>query len=473
MNDIKIPPHSIESEQSVLGAILMTNEAFEKVSDIITHEHFYSRQNSLIYKSMVEMFNKSLPVDIITLSDYLESKNLLDEVGGFIYLGDLQKNTPSASNCAAYAEVVAERYISRGLIAAAYTVSDACYNPSGKTSKDLIILTENAITQVISGARNQNQDDSLSDAGNQFLTKFQMAMDSKGLTGVSTGLTDLDKKTGGLQKSDLIILAARPAMGKTTLALNIANHASKQGSKVKVFSLEMPKDQLFTKLIAEDKRIPVNVLRNPNDKENPMTEEQHTNMTVFFGQEGESGRVLEIDDRGGLTPGDIRVSLKRFIRKHGCVDLVVVDYIQIMRTSNTGNRNNDISEISGALKEIAKEFQCPVIALSQLNRGLEQRADKRPINSDLRDSGAIEQDADLILFVYRDEVYDEHSMFKGMAELILGKQRNGPIGTVKAAFHGQYSSFKNLSGREIEDYMRSEKIAEENARKPKKRGIDF
>jgi replicative DNA helicase len=450
---LKTPPHSIEAEQSVLGSILMKDDCFDDVSDFVRAENFYNRSHSVIFENMSELISKNIRIDWLTLCDYLEKKDILESCGGAAYIGELAKNTPSASNVIEYAKIIESRSTVRGLISASHTVSDACYNPEGRVTEELLLLAESELTKVAEGTRSAQQDTSLKSAVNKFFDKLELAARAKGMTGIPSGLIDLDKKTGGFQNSDLIIIAARPSMGKTTLALNFANHASKIGKNVMFFSLEMPKDQLVLKMASEDRRIPIQALRAPSDQENGMSDEDHTNLTCFISDLKQSNRVLDIDDRGGINLVDMRTALKRFQRKHGSVDIVFVDYLQIMGAGKGENKTQQITDISNGLKRIAKEFDCPVVALSQLNRSLETRTNKRPINSDLRESGAIEQDADVILFVYRDEVYDEHTTDKGLAEIILGKQRNGPLGTVGTVFHGQFSSFKSLSGQELVSHI--------------------
>lgn len=446
---LKVPPHSIEAEQSVLGSILINQDTFDFIGDMIKPEDFYNRSHSIIFENIVEMVMKNRPIDTLTLSEHLERKSLLEDAGGFAYLFELSRNTPSSANCVSYAEIVVDKSLARKLIGASHFVSDVCYSPEGKQGKELILIAENQLTQIVEGVSTGKQDTSLSYAADKMLERLDINFKAGSMSGIPSGLIDLDKKTGGFQDSDLIIIAARPSMGKTTLALNFANHASKIGKRVMFFSLEMPKDQIVLKMCSEEKRIPITSLRQPGDKEFGMNDEQFTDLTNFIGSIAQDGRVLDIDDRGGLSPIDIKTALKRFVRKHGGVDMVVVDYLQIMKGSQQANRVLEITEISAGLKNIGKEFECPVIALSQLNRSLESRTNKRPVNSDLRDSGSIEQDADLILFVYRDEVYDEQTTDKGLAEIIIGKQRNGPLGTVGSVFLGQYSSFKNLSGQEL------------------------
>ena len=470
---LRIPPHSIESEQSVIGAVLISHDAFELVSDIVKPEHFYNRSHAIIFKAITDMFMKSLIVDLVTLSDFLEEKNLLEEVGGMAYLAELGKNTPSSANCAAYAQVVCQRSVVRGLISAAYTITDAGYNPGGRTSGELLLLAESELTKVAEGTIGASKDTSILEANKKFMDKLEIASRAKGLTGISTGLIDLDKKTGGLQDSDLIIVAARPSMGKTTFALNMANHASKQGKKVIFFSLEMPKDQIALKICSEDRKIPITALRTPSDPNEGMTDEDHTNLTVHLSSIIENNRVLDIDDRGGINLIEMRTAIKRFERKHGTVDAIYVDYLQIMGGAKGENKTQQITDISNGLKRIAKEFDCPVVALSQLNRGLEQRADKRPMSSDLRESGAIEQDADVILFIYRDEVYDEQTVARGIAEIIIGKQRNGPLGTVKTMFAGQFSSFRNLTPYEVELNLKKEAERPVKARKYASKGLEL
>jgi replicative DNA helicase len=474
---LKVPPHSIEAEQSVLGSILIKEECFDEVSDFVTANNFYNRSHAMIFENMSEMISKNIRIDLITLSDYLEDKFLLEKCGGMAYIGQLAKNTPSTANAAEYAKIVESRSTVRNLISASYTISDACYNAEGRTTDELLLIAESELTAVSEGTRSAQQDTTIKSGVYKFLDKFEIALQAKGLTGISSGLADLDKKTGGFQNSDLIVIAARPSMGKTTLALNFANHAAKSGKKVMFFSLEMPKDQLVLKMASESGRIPIQALRSPAneyDREGNevqgvgMNQEYHTNLTNFIGNLNESKMVLDIDDRGGINLVDMKTALKRFQRKYGKVDEVFVDYLQIMTGPKSENKTQTVTEISNGLKRIAKEFDCPVIALSQLNRSLESRTNKRPTNADLRESGAIEQDADVILFVYRDEVYNEQTTDKGLAEIIIGKQRNGPLGTVGTIFQGEFSSFKNLTGRELTSHVQAE-----TKRYEKKKGLEL
>lgn len=464
---LKIPPHSIEAEQSVIGSILIKEDCFDEVSDFVTAANFYNRSHAVIFENMSEMISKNIRIDLLTLSDYLEEKDLLDNCGGMAYLGQLAKDTPSTANVVAYAKIVESRSTIRNLISASHSIGEYCYNPEGRTTEELLLIAESELTQVAEGTRNAQQDTTIKSAVNKFFDKFEESLSAKGLTGISTGLPDLDKKLGGFQNSDLIIIAARPSMGKTTLALNFANHAANDGKKVIFFSLEMPKDQLVLKMASETGRIPIQKLRAPADEKDGMDDEDHTNLTNFIGNLKQRNLTLDIDDRGGINLVDMKTALKRFQRKHGSVDIVFVDYLQIMTGPKSENKTQLITEISNGLKRIAKEFDCPVVALSQLNRGLETRTNKRPINADLRESGAIEQDADVILFVYRDEVYDEHSTDKGLAEIIIGKQRNGPLGTVGTVFQGEYSSFKSLTGQELTSHVQQE------VKRYAKKGLDL
>ena len=446
---LKIPPHSLEAEQSVLGSMLIAPDSWDKVTDILIDADFYNRSHQHIFKSIIRILERNQPVDLVTVSEDLEHNELLDDAGGFAYLGELAKNTPSAANVVAYAEIIKERAIRRELIGAANDISELSFNPEGRQSSDILDLAETKVFEIAEKRTTQ------SDGPQALNTVLAATIDridalakaGSAVTGVSTGYTDLDKKTSGLQRSDLIVVAARPSMGKTTFAMNLCENAMLgQDKPVLVFSLEMPSEQLIMRLLASVGRVNQTSVRTAQLNDEDWVKLSDAMKLIA------AKNNLYIDDSSGLTPMDVRTRARKIAREHGGVSLIMVDYLQLMRApAFAENRTLEVAEISRSLKALAKELECPVVALSQLNRGLEQRADKRPINSDLRESGSIEQDADLIMFIYRDEVYNENSPEKGVAEIIIGKQRNGPIGTVRLTFQGQFSRFDNYAAPSMVD----------------------
>ncbi len=442
---IKVPPHSLEAEQSVIGGLLLDNERWDTVAERVVASDFYSRPHRLIFEGVKTILEEGKPLDLITLSEYLERHEQLDDVGGFAYLADLAKNTPSAANINAYADIVAERAIVRGLISVANEIADAGYDPQGRSSEDLIDLAESKVFAIAESRTSdsegpQNVDNILEKTLERIELLYKTPQD--GVTGVDTGFTDLNKKTAGLQGSDLVIVAARPSMGKTTFAMNLCENAAMQQDKpVLIFSLEMPAEQLMMRMLASLSRVDQTKIRTGQ-----LDDEDWARISSTMGLLMQK-KNMYIDDSSGLTPTEVRSRARRVAREHGGLSMIMVDYLQLMRVpALTDNRTLEIAEISRSLKALAKELNVPVVALSQLNRSLEQRADKRPVNSDLRESGSIEQDADLIMFIYRDEVYNPDSPYKGTAEIILGKQRNGPIGSVRLTFQGQHSRFDNYAG---------------------------
>ncbi|MET1255118.1 replicative DNA helicase [Aliikangiella maris] len=443
VKNIKMPPNSLEAEQSVLGGLLLDNEAWEKVGEKLVAEDFYRKDHRLIYRALRYLAENGRPMDVVTLHEFLEQEGESDEVGGLAYIAELAKNTPSAANISAYADIVRERAVLREMISVANEIADAAYFPKGRNSDELLDLAESRVFKI--AENRQNNDGGLKIAStflDETLDRVQYAVDSKGgITGLSTGFTDLDAKTNGLQKTDLLIVAGRPAMGKTTFAMNIAEHASIHGGKpVLVFSMEMPANQLLMRSFASIGGIDATRLRT-----GALDDRDWDNLSVATNILKNNCKMF-IDDSAGLTPNEVRARSRRIVREHGDISLIVIDYLQLMTVPGlSDNRTQEISEISRSLKALAKELKVPVIALSQLNRSLEQRADRRPVMSDLRESGAIEQDADIIMFVYRDEVYNKESERKGTAEVIIGKQRNGPIGTVNLAFQGHFNRFANLA----------------------------
>ena len=445
---LKVAPHSIEAEQSVLGGLMLDNEAWDKISDIIVEEDFYRRDHRLIFRAIAALADMGNPFDVVTLSEWLERNNLLEAAGGLAYLGTLAKNTPSVANILAYAKIVRERSVLRRLISVSHQISTSCYETEGRNSEELLDNAEKLVFQIAEqGARGRREFVSIKDllvkAVDRIDTLFQQ---DNPITGVPTGFNDFDEMTSGLQPSDLVIVAGRPSMGKTTFAMNIAEHAAvKTQLPTAVFSMEMPGEQLAMRMLSSLGRIDQHRVRTGK-----LDDDDWPRLTHAVGQLAEA--PLFIDDTPALTPTDLRSRARRLMREHG-LGLIVIDYLQLMQVRGSSeNRTNEISEISRSLKSLAKELNVPIIALSQLNRSLEQRPNKRPVMSDLRESGAIEQDADVITFIYRDEVYNEDSPEKGIAEIIIGKQRNGPIGTVRLTFIGQYTRFENyLSSNMYED----------------------
>ncbi|MDO6748426.1 replicative DNA helicase [Gilvimarinus sp. 1_MG-2023] len=434
-------PSSVEAEQAVLGGLMLDNSRLDAVLEIASEIDFYREDHKLILRMMVELQEDAQPLDAVTLSEALERHGELERAGGLGYLVELAANTPSAENITAYARIVRERSTLRQLIVAAQEISQSSYNPAGLDSDDLLQLAEKRVAQI---AEDRPKEGGLREV-NGLLKETVERIDElfrsgDDVTGVPTGLADLDGKTSGWQAGELVILAARPSMGKTALALNFVESAIfSQERPVLVFSMEMPSAALVMRMMSSVGRIDQGHMRNGK-----LTEEDWPKLSVAVSKLKD--KPLFIDDTPGLTPQEMRARTRRIAREHGNPGMIMVDYLQLMQVagSNEG-RTQEISEISRALKALAKEFDCPVIALSQLNRSVEQRPNKRPMNSDLRESGAIEQDADIILFIYRDEYYNEDSAEKGVAELIVGKQRNGEVGTVRAAFVGKYTRFDNLA----------------------------
>ena len=439
---LKVPPHSIEAEQSVLGGLMLDSDAWDQIADLLHEEDFYRYDHRLIYMAMHQLAERNTPFDAITLSEWMEQNGQLEDGGGLAYLGTLAKNTPTAANIKAYAGIVRERSIVRQLIRVANLIGDSAFNPDGRDSAELLDHAEKLVFEIAEkGSRGRRGFISMQELLSGAIEKIEELFErGDPITGIPTGFTDFDKATCGLQGSDLIIVAGRPSMGKTSFAMNIAeNVAIKTKIPVAVFSMEMPGEQLTMRMMSAVGRIDQRKLRTGNLDDDDWP--RMTSATGFL-----QDAPIYIDDTPALTPTEIRARARRLKREHG-LGLIVIDYLQLMQGSGGASRENratEISEISRNLKAMAKELDIPVIALSQLNRSLEQRPNKRPIMSDLRESGAIEQDADLIVFIYRDEVYNEDSPDKGSAEIIIGKQRNGPIGTIRLTFHGKYTRFDNF-----------------------------
>src|SRR5690554_2580245 len=435
-------PHSIEAEQAVLGGLMLDNKRLDAVLEVVSEADFYRDDHRQIFRMMQVLQENSQPLDVITLSEELHRHDELERVGGLGYLVEMANNTPSAANIVAYAGIVRERSTLRQLIAAAQEISKSSYNPSGLDSGDLLQLAEKRVAEIAEDRPKEGGLVGVNDLLKATVQRIdELFRSGSDITGVPSGINDLDQRTSGWQPGELIILAARPSMGKTALALNFVESAIFSQSKpVLVFSMEMPSAAMIMRMMSSVGRIDQGKMRNGK-----LTEEDWPKLSSAVAKMKD--KLLFVDDTPGLSPQELRARVRRIAREHGNPGMIMVDYLQLMQIagSNEG-RTQEISEISRSLKAIAKEFDCPLIALSQLNRGVEQRPNKRPMNSDLRESGAIEQDADVILFIYRDEYYNEDSPDKGIAELIIGKQRNGEVGTVRAAFIGKYTRFDNLSG---------------------------
>ena len=433
-------PHSIEAEQSVLGGLLQDASSFDSVTELLSENDFYRGSHRLIFAVMARLIERDMPIDVVTVAEELSKSEELESAGGLHYLADLAANVPSSANVVAYAKLVRERATLRQLISAATEISRASYNPGGLGSDDLLQFAEKKVLEITEERPKEGGFEDVSSLLKKAVEKidhlFRSDMD---ITGVSTGLSQLDEKTSGWQNGELIVLAARPSMGKTALALNFVEAAlTSQSRPALVFSLEMPADSLIMRMLSSMGRIDQTRIRNGK-----LTEEDWPKLEVAARKLKDT--KLFIDDTAGLTPNEVRARVRRIVREHGEPGIIMIDYLQLMHVAGSKDgRTQEISEISRSMKALAKEYNCPVIALSQLNRGVEQRPNKRPMNSDLRESGAIEQDADVILFIYRDEYYNEESPEKGTAEIIIGKQRNGEIGTCRAAFVGKYTRFDNL-----------------------------
>ncbi len=438
---LKVPPHSIEAEQAVLGGLMLDNGAWDQVADRINEDDFYRRDHRLIFRAVAGLSENNQPFDAVTVSEWLERNQELAAAGGLSYLGTLVKETPSAANIQAYADIVRERSVVRQLIHTTTDIANTAYQPEGRTASELLDLAEQKVFEIAdSGARGRTGAVSIKSLLTKVVDRIdQLYQQDEPVTGVPTGFADFDERTSGLQKSDLVIVAGRPSMGKTTFAMNLAENAAiKHKLPVLVFSMEMPGEQLAMRMMASLGRIDQSRLRRGQ-----LDDDDWARLTSAMGLLAEA--PLFIDDTPALTPTELRARARRIAREHG-LGMIVIDYLQLMQSVRSGeNRATEISEISRGLKALAKELDVPVIALSQLNRSLEQRPNKRPVMSDLRESGAIEQDADVIVFIYRDEVYNEDSPDKGKAEIIIGKQRNGPIGTTYLVFQGQYTRFDNLA----------------------------
>jgi replicative DNA helicase len=437
---LKVPPHSVEAEQSVLGGLMLDNAAWDQIADRVGEDDFYIYDHRMVFQAIGELAEKNQPFDIVTLTDRLERRKELSDPSALAYLATLAKDTPSAANIRAYADIVRERSVLRQLISVGTEIADSAFNAKGRDSRELLDEAEQRVFRIAdAGSRTRQGFKSIKTLLKSTVEQIDVLFEKDdAITGLPTGFTEFDEMTSGLQGGDLVIVAGRPSMGKTSFALNMAQYSAvKQQAPVAVFSMEMPGEQLAMRMLSSLGRIDQHRLRTGK-----LAEEDWPRLSSAVSMLTDV--PLFIDDSAALNPTELRARSRRLKREHDLA-LIVIDYLQLMQTaSSSENRATEISEISRSLKALAKELHVPVIALSQLNRSLEQRPNKRPVMSDLRESGAIEQDADLIAFIYRDEVYNEDSPDKGIAEIIIGKQRNGPIGTVRLTFLGQFTSFENF-----------------------------
>ncbi len=443
-DELRTPPHSVEAEQSVLGGLLLDASAWDNVADIIRAEDFYRPDHALIFEAIGQLAGAGKPSDVVTVSEQLERSARLADAGGLAYLGTLARDTPSAANVRSYAEIVRERSLLRRLAHVGTEITSSVFRNEGESAAELVDRAEGHVFEIAEmGVRGRLE------GAVSIQTLMPMLIDQidewhanpGGLRGLPTGFDEFDKKTGGLRPGDLVIVAGRPSMGKTTLAVNMAEYAALKSDvkgSVVIFSMEMPSEQLMTRMLSSVGRVALGHIRSGQ-----ISDEDWPRITGAAGQLSEA-RIF-IDETPALNPTELRARARRVKREHG-LNLVVVDYLQLMQVpGNKENRATEISAISRGLKALAKELAVPVIALSQLNRGVEQRTDKKPVMSDLRESGAIEQDADMILLIYREEVYDKNTPKKGMAEIDLAKHRNGETGTFVLSFQGQYSRFVNYA----------------------------
>ncbi|MCH7821831.1 MAG: replicative DNA helicase [Proteobacteria bacterium] len=436
---LKIPPNSIEAEQSLLGGLMLDHQSWDKIADVVSVHDFYRKDHRLIFAAIASLADEANPCDVVTVSEHLDSRGELENSGGLEYLATLANETPGAANARAYAKILRERSMLRALISAGNEISGSAFSTEGRSAAELVDSAERLVFEIAeSGSRGRSGFKALKHILPEAVDRIDVLHQSEGsITGIPTGFTEFDRLTAGLQPGDLIIIAGRPSMGKSTLAVNIAENAA-IGSKIPtaLFSMEMPAQQLAFRMISSLGRVDQTHLRTGTF---PDEDWSRINTAVQLMSEA----PIFIDDTPGLSPTEIRARSRRLQREHG-LGLIVVDYLQLMSVPGSKeNRATEISEISRSLKALARELSVPIIALSQLNRSVEQRADKRPVMSDLRESGAIEQDADLILFIYREEVYNQDTPRKGIADIVIAKQRNGPIGNFPLTFVGRYTKFEN------------------------------
>jgi replicative DNA helicase len=445
---LKLQPQSIEAERSVIGALLISSDSWDGVAEVVAAADFYRPEHRAIFRQIALLVDRGEPVDVVTVSDRLLATGELDAAGGHTYLAELAEQTPTASNVRAYAKAVRERSVLRQLINAAQDIASAGFNPEGRSSEELVDEAERLIMQISESGQKAGGPQGMEGLLKGAIDRIEELYNTGGdITGLTTGFIDLDRMTSGLQPSDLVIVAGRPSMGKTSFAMNLVENAALASDRpLMVFSMEMPAEQLVIRMLSSLGRIDQSRVRTGKLEQDDWPK-------LASATEKLKGTQVFIDDTPALTPTELRSRVRKLVREQGDLGMIMVDYLQLMRVAGSGEgRTAEISEISRSLKAIAKEFKCPVVALSQLNRSLEQRPNKRPVNSDLRESGAIEQDADVIMFIYRDEVYNEDSPDKGVAEIIIGKQRNGPIGSCRLSFQGQFTRFENLARGDYEHY---------------------
>jgi len=442
---LKVPPHSIEAEQSVLGGLLLDNSAADRIADFLVADHFYSDAHRSLFNAIMQLIADNKPADVVTVAEALGSINKLDYIGGMAYLGALVENVPTAANIRRYAEIVHERAILRRLAAAGGDIAESAFHPLGRSVREILDQAETKVFEIAEhGARGQQGFQEIRPLLTQVVERIEFLYNRDNpsdVTGIATGFTDLDRMTSGLQEGDLVVIAGRPSMGKTSLALNIAEHiALVLKMPVAIFSMEMGATQLAMRLMGSVGRLDQQKIRTGR-----LTNDDWERLSGALGKLNDA--PIHIDETPAMNALEVRARARRLARQYGGkLGAIIVDYLQLMQAVSDGeNRATEISEISRSMKALAKELKVPVLALSQLNRSLEQRPNKRPVMSDLRESGAIEQDADVILFIYRDEVYNEETQDKGVAEIIISKQRNGPIGMVRLAFLGENTRFENLA----------------------------
>lgn len=444
-HEIRKPPHSIEAEQAVLGGLMIDSQAWDQVAGLVGPGDFYQAEHQVVFNAMQSLSAANKPLDIVTIPEWLKEQNLLDKAGGWDYLKDLVENIGTAANVVVYADIVRERSILRQLIRVGIDIQETALRPDGRASSEILDEAEQKVFKIAEKGSQKDGPESIKLIAARALEHIEERKNNPGsMIGLPTGFKDFDEMTNGLQKADLVIVAGRPSMGKTILGMNMAEHAAiKSGKAVLVFSMEMPSESIANRMLASLGSIDLSRLHNGKLRDD---EWNKLSSAVTWLDKAN----MFIDDTPALTPLEVRARARRLVRDGHDLGLIVIDYLQLMRGSTTAeNRTNEISEISRSLKALAKELEVPVIALSQLNRSLEQRPNKRPVMSDLRESGAIEQDADLIVFIYRDEVYNEDSPDKGTAEVIIGKHRNGPIGTVRLTFAGQHARFNNFMSNQM------------------------